>query len=97
LNEYLNNIAADKIVPKGFTTPFPAISGAEPCTGSYNPIDSDKLADGNIPIEPVNTEPSSLKISPNIFSVTITSKYVCSVMRRIAVESTNMCSTSTSG
>ena len=31
-------------------------------------------ADGSNPIEPLITEPSSVRISPNVFSVTITSK-----------------------
>ena len=63
---------------KGFAIPLPAISGAEPCTGSYialhfpfffSPIE----ADGSIPREPVNIEAQSDKISPNILVVTITS------------------------
>jgi hypothetical protein len=31
-------------------------------------------ADGSIPIDPASTAPSSLRISPNMFSVTSTSK-----------------------
>ena len=59
--------------------PSPAISGADPCTGSYKAFlklfssISPRLADGNIPKDPVNIEASSDKISPNKLSVTITS------------------------
>lgn len=35
--EYLNNMAALRIVPIGFAMPCPAMSGAEPCIGSYRP------------------------------------------------------------
>lgn len=36
--EYLNSMAALRIVPIGFAMPFPAISGAEPWIGSYIPL-----------------------------------------------------------
>jgi hypothetical protein len=50
--------------------------------------DSDKLADGSIPIDPANTEASSVRISPNMFSVTITSIHAGPVMSFIAALST---------
>ena len=53
---------------------FPAISGAEPCIGSYIPAPvSPKLAEGKSPIEPVIILASSERISPKILEVTITS------------------------
>ena len=50
------------------------MSGADPWLGSYNPnLPSARLADDNIPIDPVIILASSDKISPNMFSVKITS------------------------
>ncbi len=42
-----------------------------------------------MPSEPVSTAASSDKMSPNMFSVTITSKLVGAVTRRMAHESTS--------
>ena len=51
------------------------MSGAEPWTGSNRPGPSPPSeALGSIPIEPVSIAASSLRMSPNMFSVTITSK-----------------------
>ena len=55
---------------------LPAISGAEPCTGSN--IDGNfrsglMLADGAMPIDPATAGPRSLRISPNRFDPTTTS------------------------
>src|SRR6185312_15980221 len=38
LNEYRSAIPNDAIIAIGLATPFPAMSGAEPCTGSYNAL-----------------------------------------------------------
>ena len=55
--------------------PLPAISGAEPPAGSYKPKPSSfKLADGNIPIEPVIIAASSEIISPKMLEQRSTSK-----------------------
>ena len=69
------SMEADKIVARGFALPVPAISGAEPCTGSYMPgvPGAPKDADGSIPIEPVIMPASSDRMSPNILEVTMTS------------------------
>ena len=70
--------APDHICPIGLAIPFPAISGAEPWTGSNN--DGNLLSgfifpDGAIPIVPVQAGPKSDKISPNKFDATITSNH----------------------
>ena len=62
----------------GLAIPFPAISGAEPCTGSNN--DGNLFSglifpDGAIPIVPVQAGPKSDRISPNKFDATTTSKH----------------------
>ena len=56
-----------------------------------------RLAEGSIPIDPASTDASSVKMSPNIFSVTITSIDFGSCIRRIAQESTSWFSSFTSG
>ena len=91
-------MAAERMVAIGLAIPFPAISGAEPPLGSYSPnLLSFKLALANIPIEPVTILASSDKISPNIFSVKITSNCFGFLTICIAQLSTNICSNVTSG
>ena len=64
--EYLNAIAKLNTVAIGFARPFPAISGAEPCIGSYIALISPSLffapkdAEGNNPKDPVSIEASML-------------------------------------
>ena len=70
---YSNIIAKDSIIAYGFTIPWPAISGADPCIGSNIPVSLDNEAEGNSPIEPVNIDAASDKISPNKLGVKITS------------------------
>ena len=61
--------------PAGWRSPRPAMSGAEPCTGSNRPGPSPPSeALGSMPIEPVSMAASSERMSPNMFSVRITSK-----------------------
>ena len=44
----------------GLAIPWPAMSGAEPCTGSYRPsVPGPRLAEGSIPMEPVIIAASS--------------------------------------
>ena len=77
--EYFSAIAKLKIEAIGFAIPLPAISGADPCIGSYIALISPSLffapkdADGKRPKDPVNIEAWSDNISPNKLSVTITS------------------------
>ncbi len=72
--------ATEPMAPSGLALFCPAMSGAEPCTGSYNPTHapdgfrSPIDAEGSMPIEPASTAPSSLRMSPNMFSVSTTSK-----------------------
>ena len=58
---------------------------------------SPRLADGSIPSEPVIIAASSLRMSPNMFSVTITSNCDGSETSCIAALSTSRWSSSTSG
>jgi hypothetical protein len=78
----------------GFAVPLPAMSGAEPCTGSNSPgpEPSPSEALGSIPSEPVSMAASSLRMSPNMFSVRITSKSAGRETSCIAALSTSMCS-----
>ena len=66
-------IAAERIVPIGFAMPLPAISGAEPWAGWKTATRSPTSAEGAIPMPPMSPAAKSLKMSPNMFSVTSTS------------------------
>ncbi|MNT94087.1 hypothetical protein D3C72_2357000 [compost metagenome] len=63
------------MVAYGLAMPLPAMSGAEPWMGSKIPTlpCSPSEADGSRPSEPASIEASSVRMSPNMFSVTITS------------------------
>ena len=56
-----------------------------------------RLAEGSIPIEPVIIEASSLRMSPNMFSVTITSNWRGLRTSCMAALSTYMWVSATSG
>ena len=49
-----------------------------------------RLADGSMPIEPASTAASSVRMSPNMFSVTITSKLAGRRIRYIAADYTGV-------
>ena len=69
--------APDQIAPIGFAIPWPAMSGADPCTGSNidgNSRSGFRLPDGAMPIEPATAAARSLRMSPNRLEATITSK-----------------------
>src|SRR5215211_7997757 len=70
-------IAPDQIWPMGFAIPCPAMSGAEPWTGSniegYSPSGF-RLAEGAIPMLPATAAPRSLRMSPKRFEPTTTSR-----------------------
>ena len=82
----------------GLAAPVPAMSGAEPWTGSNTPgPSSPSEALGSIPIEPVSIAASSLRMSPNMFSVRITSKWRGAAISCMAALSTRRCSSSMLG
>ena len=69
-------MAPDQIWPIGLAMNLPAMSGAEPCTGSNiegNLRSGLMLPDGATPIEPVSAGPRSDRMSPNRLEPTTTS------------------------
>ncbi len=69
-------MAPDQIWPSGLAMLRPAMSGAEPCTGSNSEgkLPSGlRLADGAIPMVPVQAGPRSERMSPNRLEPTTTS------------------------
>ncbi len=83
-------MAAARMAASGLATPVPAMSGAEPWTGSYSPGGrSPSEADGSIPIEPGIIDASSVRMSPNRLPVTTTSKSDGRDSRCIAMASTS--------
>src|SRR5258708_5453185 len=74
------------------------MAGAEPWIGSYRPrVPSPSDADGSMPIDPASIDASSVRMSPNMFSVTMTSKSAGLRIRCIAQASTSMCDSARSG
>jgi len=68
--------AAERMAATGFALPVPAMSGAEPCTGSNidGPVRSGlRLADAAMPMPPVTAPPRSVRMSPKRLSVTMVS------------------------
>ena len=64
----------------GLAMPLPAMSGAEPWTGSYSALrlpvfasGAPSEAEGSMPSEPVSIAATSDRMSPNRLSVTMTS------------------------
>ena len=77
---------------------LPAMSGAEPCTGSYSPLlPSPSEAEGSMPIEPVSIAAASDRMSPNMLGATMTSNCFGARISCIDAASTNRCVSSTSG
>jgi hypothetical protein len=64
---------AERIVAIGLATPRPAMSGAEPCTGSNTAWWSPTFADGARPRPPTRPAMRSERMSPNRLVVTSTS------------------------
>ena len=97
-SEWRSISATEPNIASGLAVPLPAMSGAEPCTGSYSPgPPSPSEALGSRPIEPAIIAASSERMSPNMFSVRITSKSAGRATSCIAALSTSMCSSCTSG
>src|SRR5438067_1133546 len=66
-----------KMLARGLTSPLPAMSGAEPCTGSNiegKRRSGSRLALGARPMLPTRIAEISLRISPNRLDPTTTSK-----------------------
>src|SRR6266550_2343794 len=81
-------IAAASICAEGFAIPFPAMSGAEPCTGSKMAAWVPMLAPGASPRPPTNPAASSERMSPNRLVVTMTSNCSGLITSCMAVLST---------
>ena len=91
-------MAALKMVAMGLAMSFPAMSGALPWLGSYRPnFVSFRLALASMPMEPVTMLASSERMSPNMFSVRITSNWAGSFTSCMAQLSTSIWESSTSG
>ena len=83
--------------------PLPAMSGAEPCTGSYSALRflvfgsmSPSEADASMPSEPVSIAAMSDSMSPNRLSVTTTSNCLGLRTSCMPPESASWCSSVTS-
>src|ERR1700676_1138888 len=66
-------MAPDQICPMGLAIPFPAMSGAEPWTGSNmdgNSLSGLRFPEGAMPIDPTTAGPRSDRISPKRFEPT---------------------------
>ncbi len=88
------------MAPIGLAMPWPAMSGAEPWTGSN--IDGYsrsgfRLPEGAMPIEPATAAARSLRMSPNRFEATITSNRPGSRTIIAARASISTCSLSSCG
>ena len=57
-------MAPDKIMAIGFARPFPAMSGALPCTGSNTAYSQPMFAPGIRPSPPTNPAHRSDRMSP---------------------------------
>ena len=95
-----SRIAPASICAAGFAIPFPAMSGALPCTGSKIAAAGPMFAPGVTPSPPTRPEISSLRMSPNRLVVTITSncsgrstscKAQLSMMRSLAATLPSYC------
>lgn len=90
-------------IATGLAMPLPAMSGAEPCTGSYIDLrlpvlasTSPSEADGSMPSEPVSIAAMSDSMSPNRLSVTMTSNCFGHLTRFMPPESASWWSSWTS-
>jgi hypothetical protein len=90
--------ATEPNMASGLAVPVPAMSGAVPCTGSNRPGPEPSPSDalGSIPSEPVSIAASSLRMSPNMFSVSKTSNSAGLETSCMAALSTSMCSSGVS-
>jgi hypothetical protein len=93
--------AALQIAPIGFAIPLPAMSGAEPCTGSNMPMcapaPGEMFALAHTPSPPWIAPARSVRMSPNKLEATTTSSESGLRTMRAASASTSTFSRSTSG
>jgi hypothetical protein len=93
-------MAAERMAPTGFAMPRPAMSGAEPCTGSnidgWRRVGS-RLALGARPRPPVTVAVISERMSPKRLEATITSKLQGRRISSMAAASTRIDAVSISG
>lgn len=90
-------MAEDKNRAVGLARPSPAMSGAAPWTACAIVFRADALIEGALPSEPESSPARSDRMSPNRFSVTMTSKSPPRRTSRAAIASTCSSSTSTLG
>ncbi len=93
-------MAALRMAASGLTTPLPAMSGAEPCTGSNiegNRRCGSRLALAARPMLPMMMAEMSLRMSANRLEPTTTSKLSGRRMKFMAAASTSSDSVSISG
>src|SRR5438552_13701616 len=82
-------IAEVRTEPNGLAIPFPAIFGAEPCTGSNSEVlPGWMFPEGARPSPPASCAPRSLMMSPKRLHVTMTSNWLGS--RTISIASVSM-------
>src|SRR4029077_5382139 len=84
-----------RMEPMGLAESVPAREGAEPWMGSNSGAVEPKLAEGIRPMEPTKAAAASLKMSPNMFEVSITSNWDGRNVSCMAALSTYMCSSFT--
>ncbi len=85
------SIAALRMRAVGFALFFPAMSGAEPCTASKIATSFPMFADGAKPSPPVRPDVRSLRMSPFMFVVTMTSNCSGRIASWCAQLSIRMC------
>src|SRR5690606_14316925 len=88
-NASSNSIAAESTVANGLAMSLPAACGYEPWIGSKRDVCKPMDDEGINPMDPEITEASSVNMSPNRFSVMITSYDEGHCTNRIATASTN--------
>ena len=90
-------MAADIRNAAGSAMPRPAMSGADPCTGSNTAWPSPMFAADGTPSPPIRPAPRSDRMSPSRFSAAMTSKLSGDVISRMVTASALAISKSTSG
>src|SRR5712692_2095995 len=92
-----SSIAAERMSEVGFARSLPAMSGAEPCWACATQYSSPALIEPPRPRPPESSEASSERMSPYMFSATITSKRIGSRSSSAAIASTMISSSCTWG